>query len=86
MYAEYRKNRIKCKTIGSPCKIGGHDPFPSEIGYMMDELEAIREAANMTNVELQALEFGKALLASSELEEKFWNDTGAQRASVQLII
>ena len=49
----------------------------------MDELEAISEAASMTNVELQALEFGKALLASSELEEKFWNDTGA---SVQLII
>lgn len=55
-YAEYRKNWIKCKTIGSLSRIGGHDPFPSKTGYMMDELE---EAANITNAELQALKFGR---------------------------
>jgi hypothetical protein len=69
--------------MGAPSRIGGHDPCPSETGYVMDELE---EAANMTNVELQVLEFGKALLVSSEPEEKFWNHTGAQHASVQSII
>lgn len=60
-------------------------PFSILDGQFRVSIDAINAAVQMTPEQRTAMEFGRAFLTSSTLEEKFWTNSQAQEQEIQKI-